>query len=146
MSLFSSFHRMQCFWPKLKPEVVARRRTCASNGYLSVELTLVCKRSSLPPASAAKLPSGSPSLAGVKVAGYLVGHYLGLRSAGSACCPIEGGSSDLEAFDCSGNWGPSLFAGGIPLTNTGALTLASQESMSVSASPRCGWSALQANK
>src|SRR4029453_7243344 len=31
-------------------------------------------------------------------------------------------------------------------TTTGALTLASQESMSVSASPRCGWSALPANR
>jgi translation initiation factor IF-3 len=46
-----------------------------------------------------------------KVAGYLVGQGTGIRRipAGS---PPAGPASDLsEAFDCSGNWGPSLFAG-----------------------------------
>ena len=137
---------MQCFWLKFEPEVGARRRTCALSGYLSVELTFSLQAEFSPTRVSRETSFGKPLPPGVKVAGYLVGHYLGLRSAGSACHLIEGGSSDLEAFDCSGNWGPSLFAGGIPLTNTGALTLASQESMSVSASPRCGWSALQVNK
>jgi translation initiation factor IF-3 len=46
-----------------------------------------------------------------KVAGYLVGRGAG-SSRNCACSPSRGSVSDLsEAFDCSGNWGPSLFAG-----------------------------------
>ena len=46
-----------------------------------------------------------------KVAGYLVGHGAGM-SRTCVRSPFAGPASDLsEAFDCSGNWGPSLFAG-----------------------------------
>jgi len=49
---------------------------------------------------------------GLKVAGYLVGHGPALPGP-CACTPFAGlrRPTFFEAFDCSGNWGPSLFAG-----------------------------------
>jgi len=69
------------------------------------------------PTRVSRFPAGSYS-AGSKVAGYPVGQFLQVFRQWKCAQPLRRDVHPIfEAFDCSGNWGPSLFAGGIHINH-----------------------------